>query len=103
MYNRQNFQSTLVKEQLFLRDGLIKKFKHLKRELDRILDKSGKIVRIQVVADYNQKVKDFEQANRYENISDAEKERLTKEMFKGHVGKLKRGTALSVLEGPNDN
>ena len=56
-----------------------------------------------MVADYNQKVKDFEQANRYENISDAEKERLTKEMFKGHVGKLKRGTALSVLAGPNDN
>lgn len=45
----------------------------------------------------------MEQAQRYENVSEEEKERLTKEYFKGHVGKLKRGTALSVLAGPDDN
>ena len=45
----------------------------------------------------------METANRYENISEAEKERISREMFKGHVGKLKRGTALSHLAGPDDS
>ena len=54
---------------MFLRDSLIKMYRHLKSDLDRVLDKSGKIVKIKVLADYNQKVKELEDADRYENLT----------------------------------
>jgi len=44
IFNRENFQSSLVKQQLFIRDSLIKRYRHLKKDFDRVLDKSGKIV-----------------------------------------------------------
>lgn len=48
MYNGQNLQQNLIREQLSIREALSK---HLgpaaKSSLDRVLDKQGRIVRIQ--------------------------------------------------------
>lgn len=44
IYNRENLQNALVRDGLNIRNNLIKKFKSLKPDLNRILDKSGKII-----------------------------------------------------------
>jgi hypothetical protein len=49
----------------------------LKRDLDRVLDKSGKIIKVKVLADYNQQVKKLEDADRYENLSVDQKREIT--------------------------
>ncbi len=43
IYNRANMQNTLVKDTLNIRQNLSKKFKGIKKELNRVLDKNGKI------------------------------------------------------------
>tara|TARA_B110000305_G_C19152971_1_gene498952 strand:+ start:495 stop:722 length:228 start_codon:yes stop_codon:yes gene_type:complete len=72
-------------------------YRHLKRDLDRVLDKSGKIIKVKVLADYNQQVKKLEDADRYENLSQDQKREITSKLDKGHIGKLRRGTALSQM------
>jgi len=53
IYNRENYQTALIREQLNIRDNLSKSFSGLKGELSRILDKSGKIAKVQHVAEIN--------------------------------------------------
>ena len=44
IYNRENLQNALVRDQINVRNNLVKRFKDLKADLNRILDKSGKII-----------------------------------------------------------
>ena len=46
IYNRENLQNSLVRDGLNIRSNLIKRFKDLKPDLNRILDKSGKIIQL---------------------------------------------------------
>lgn len=53
IYNRENLQNALVRDQINIRNNLIKRFRDLKADLNRILDKSGKIIQVQVVVELN--------------------------------------------------
>ena len=53
IYNRENYQTGLIREQLNIRDNLSKGFPGLKGELNRVLDKSGKIAKVQHVIEAN--------------------------------------------------
>ena len=53
VYQRRNLQTVLVRDQVNIRDNLVKRFRGLKGELDRVLDKSGKIIRIETLIEMN--------------------------------------------------
>jgi len=46
IYNRKNTQGSLVSDQLNIRENLVKRFRDLKPDLGRVLDKSGRIVKL---------------------------------------------------------
>ena len=53
IYNDKNLQVTLVRDCLNIRNNMIKQFRTLKDDLDRVLDKSGKIVKIKSIISFN--------------------------------------------------
>ena len=53
IYQRKNHQTVLVRDQVNIRENLIRRFRGLKDELDRVLDKSGKIIRIETLIELN--------------------------------------------------
>lgn len=55
MYKEKQMQPTLIRDTLELRSKLIRKFRSLKKQLDRVLDKSGHIVRVDVLTTLNRR------------------------------------------------
>jgi hypothetical protein len=53
IYNRENLQNALIRDGLNIRNNLIKRFPELRTELNRILDKSGKIIQMEVLLELN--------------------------------------------------
>lgn len=54
MYNGENLQLNLVRDQLLLRDNVLKHFKkELKHEVDRVLDKQGRVIKVSTLAAQN--------------------------------------------------
>lgn len=53
IYQRKNHQTVLVRDQVNIRENLIRRFRGLRDELDRVLDKSGKIIRIETLIELN--------------------------------------------------
>ena len=43
----------MVRDQINIRNNLIKRFKDLRQDLNRILDKSGKIIQVQIAVELN--------------------------------------------------
>ena len=58
----------LVKEILNVRENLLKRFPSLKNDLDRVLDKTGKIIKIQTVAEINKRMSRMSQSNSEEEL-----------------------------------
>lgn len=84
IYNRENFQNALVRDGMNIRNNLIKRFKELKSELNRILDKSGKIVQMEV---QEQSEAGMESQSRRDQF-----------VKRGSQVSIKRGSQVSVID-----
>lgn len=93
VYDDKNLQVSLVRDCLNLRNNLIKQFKGLKNELDRVLDKSGKIVNISNLIQFNKSLNRIDRSKDDSIISYNKKKRKNGR----HFLKLERGYALSEM------
>ena len=55
IYDRNNLQNALVRDGINIRENLTKKFKEIAPDLNRILDKSGKIIAVDVLLKLNRR------------------------------------------------